>query len=78
MTQAIYAAVVIASLARICASLEPGWSEQLLHVAAFAWTAAFFGFAASFGPLLLGAQLCVPKIRFCNIGGEGRRESGVT
>jgi putative transposase len=22
--------------------------------------------------------LCVPKIRFCNIGGEGRRESGVT
>jgi general L-amino acid transport system substrate-binding protein len=22
--------------------------------------------------------LCVPKIRFCNIGGEGHRESGVT
>jgi hypothetical protein len=22
--------------------------------------------------------LCVPKIRFCNIGGEGRRELGVT
>ena len=22
--------------------------------------------------------LCVPKIRFCNIGGEGRRKSGVT
>jgi hypothetical protein len=25
----------------------------------------------------LGADLCVPKIRFCNIGGEGRRELGV-
>ena len=50
MTQAIYAAVVIAALARICASLEPAWSGQLLHVAAFAWAAAFFGFAASFGP----------------------------
>jgi hypothetical protein len=23
-------------------------------------------------------RLCVPKIRFCNIGGEGRRELGVT
>src|SRR5215203_4286558 len=23
------------------------------------------------------ASLCVPKIRFCNIGGEGRRELGV-
>ncbi len=22
--------------------------------------------------------LCVPKIKFCNIGGEGRREQGVT
>ncbi len=56
VTQAIYAAVVIASLARICASLEPAWSDQLLHVAAFAWAAAFLGFGASFGPLLLTAQ----------------------
>ena len=23
-------------------------------------------------------RLCVPKIRFCNIGGEDRRESGMT
>jgi len=27
-------------------------SEPLLHLAAFAWAAAFFGFAISFGPLL--------------------------
>jgi uncharacterized protein involved in response to NO len=56
MTQAIYAAVVIASFARICSSLEQAWSQSLLHIAAFAWVAAFFGFAASYGPLLIGAQ----------------------
>jgi uncharacterized protein involved in response to NO len=56
MTQAIYAAVVIASLARVCASLEPGWSDALLHVTALAWCAAFFGFALSFGPLLVGSR----------------------
>ena len=26
----------------------------------------------------LGFALCVPKIRFCNIGGAGHRELGVT
>ena len=56
VTQAIYAVVVIAALARICSSLEPAWSELLLHVSAFAWVAAFFGFAVSYGPLLIGAQ----------------------
>jgi uncharacterized protein involved in response to NO len=53
-TQAIYAAIVIAALARICAVIEPARSESLLHLAAFAWAAAFFGFAAAFGPLLAG------------------------
>ena len=56
VTQAVYAAVIIASLARICSSLEPNWKEFLLHVAAFAWVAAFFGFAVSYGPLLVGAR----------------------
>jgi len=56
MTQVIYAAVVIASLARICASLEPGWGDALLHVTAFAWCGAFFGFALSFGPMLAGGR----------------------
>jgi len=51
-TQAIYAAVIIAALSRICADIEPVYSEALLHVAAFAWAAAFIGFAISFGPLL--------------------------
>jgi uncharacterized protein involved in response to NO len=60
-TQAIYAAVIVAALSRICAVIEPAHSEPLLHLAALAWAAAFFGFAVSFGPLLAGA---------------GRRKSG--
>ncbi len=54
VTQAIYAAIVIAALARICSALEPAWSGLLLLIAAFAWAAAFLGFAGSFGPLLVG------------------------
>jgi uncharacterized protein involved in response to NO len=53
-TQAIYAAIIVAAVSRICAVLEPAHSEVLLHVAALAWVAAFFGFALSFGPLLAG------------------------
>jgi uncharacterized protein involved in response to NO len=53
-TQAIYAAIVIAALSRICAVLEPAHSEGLLYLAALAWVAAFFGFAVSYGPLLVG------------------------
>jgi uncharacterized protein involved in response to NO len=55
-TQAIYAAVIVAALARICAVLEPAHSFALLHVAAFSWIAAFFGFALFFGPLLVGSR----------------------
>ena len=56
MTQAIYAAVVAAALARVCASLEPGWSDALLHVTVLAWCIAFFGFALSYGPILIGRR----------------------
>lgn len=55
-TQAIYAAVVVAALARICAVLHPAASDVFLHVAAFGWAAAFFGFALAFGPLLVGSR----------------------
>ena len=55
-TQAIYAAIVIAALARISSSLQPGWSEWTLHIAAFAWAAAYLGFAAAYGPLLIRAK----------------------
>jgi uncharacterized protein involved in response to NO len=56
MTQAIYAAIVIAAFSRIGASLEPGWSEPLLDISAAAWAAAFFGFSGSFGPMLVRAR----------------------
>ena len=55
-TQIIYAAVVIAALARIGASVFPIWSEPLLELTVLAWCLAFFGFAASFGSLLLGKK----------------------
>jgi uncharacterized protein involved in response to NO len=51
-TQAIYAAIVIAALARICAALHPEWTMPLLQLAAVTWCLAFFGFAAAYGPTL--------------------------
>jgi uncharacterized protein involved in response to NO len=51
-TRLIYAAVFVAAIARICAALEPGWSDLLLHVAAFAWAGAFLGFTFVYGPML--------------------------
>ena len=55
-TQAIYAAIIVAALSRVCAVIDPAHSEPLLHLAAFTWAAAFFGFALAFGPLLAGAD----------------------
>ena len=55
-TQAIYLAIFVAAVARICAVLHPTASEVLLHIAGFAWVAAFFGFALAYGPLLLGSR----------------------
>jgi len=51
-TQAIYAAVIIAALARVCAVVEPQHMEVLLAVAGTAWAIAFLGFAVSYGPAL--------------------------
>jgi uncharacterized protein involved in response to NO len=64
VTQAIYLAIVIAALARICAVLHSAQSDILLHIAGFAWVIAFFGYALVFGPLLLGLRgrvLGLPK-----------------
>jgi len=55
-TQAIYAAIVVAALARVCAVLDGADSGMLLHIAAFAWVAAFAGFAVAYGPLLVGVR----------------------
>jgi uncharacterized protein involved in response to NO len=53
-TQGIYASIVVAAVARICAVLEPAHSVPLVYVAAFAWAAAFLGFAIGYGPALVG------------------------
>ena len=53
-TQAIYAAALVAVLARICAVIETAHSDALLHLAAAAWSVAFFGFSVTYGPALLG------------------------
>jgi uncharacterized protein involved in response to NO len=50
-TQLIYAAIIVAALARICAAIDPSHYGPLLHLAAFAWAAAFLGFSISFGRL---------------------------
>ncbi|WFU23789.1 NnrS family protein [Bradyrhizobium sp. CB1717] len=55
-TQAIYVAIVVAALARVCAVVVPAHGDVLLHVAAFGWVAAFLGFAIAFGPLLAGSR----------------------
>jgi uncharacterized protein involved in response to NO len=55
-TQGIYAAVVVAALTRICAALEPVHAQILLSVAGAAWSMAFLGFVAIYGPLLLFAR----------------------
>jgi uncharacterized protein involved in response to NO len=55
-TQLIYASVFVAAVARICAALEPRWGQPMLHVAAFAWAAAFLGFSIVYGPMLWRAR----------------------
>lgn len=50
--QTVYAVALTAALARICAVLHPAWSEGLLYLAAFAWAAAFLGFASLYAPIL--------------------------
>jgi uncharacterized protein involved in response to NO len=55
-TQAIYAAIIVAAVARICAVIHPTAGEALLHIAALAWVTAFLGFALVYGPLLLGLR----------------------
>jgi len=56
-TQVIYGAIIIAALSRVAAVLAPDYSEGLLHMAAFAWIVAFFGYALAYGPLLVGLKV---------------------
>jgi uncharacterized protein involved in response to NO len=51
-TLAIYAAVVLSALARICAALRPDEAMVLLAVSGALWVVAFAGFALAYGPML--------------------------
>jgi uncharacterized protein involved in response to NO len=51
-TQTIYAAIVVAAVARVCAALEPTYSMPVLTVSGIAWAGAFLGFALAYAPLL--------------------------
>lgn len=53
---AIFAAVMVAGLVRIVAAFVPA-STSLLHLSALLWSAAFLGFAAAFGAMLLSPRL---------------------
>jgi uncharacterized protein involved in response to NO len=55
-TQLLYAAVIVAALMRVCASIEPEHMTILLAGAGAGWAFAFLGFA-----LLYGRALCSPR-----------------
>ncbi|MHB2168694.1 NnrS family protein [Alsobacter sp. R-9] len=54
--QAVYAFVVGAAVARVCAVLHPAWAWGFLHMAAFAWACAFLGFAAAYWRVFTGPR----------------------
>lgn len=54
--QAVYAAALIAALARIGADLDVDAGGALLAIAGFAWSAAFLAFAFLYAPIL-----CLPR-----------------
>ena len=52
--QAVYALILVAAIARVGAALSTDWWFVGLHVAAFAWAAAFLGFALLYWRVLVG------------------------
>ncbi|HWP16911.1 MAG TPA: NnrS family protein [Xanthobacteraceae bacterium] len=57
VTQAIYAAVVLSALARICAALRPDEAVALLALSGALWLLAFAGFTLAYGPVLASRRL---------------------
>jgi uncharacterized protein involved in response to NO len=56
LTHTIYAAALLAAIARICAALEPRWFVPLLVFAGLAWTTAFWLFGLEYGPILFSSR----------------------
>jgi len=52
-TQLLYAAIIASAVLRILAALLPAASQPLLWAAGAAWIAAFWGFCAVYGPMLM-------------------------
>jgi uncharacterized protein involved in response to NO len=52
----VYAAVLLAALARVCAALAPG-EPVLIDVSAGLWAAAFLGYGALYGPMLVKPRM---------------------
>jgi len=59
-TRLIYVAVLLAALARVCAAFLPG-EPVLLDISAGLWAAAFLGFAAIYGPMVLRPRIAARK-----------------
>jgi uncharacterized protein involved in response to NO len=59
-TRLIYVAVLLAALARVCAAFLPG-EAVLLDISAGLWAAAFLGFAALYGPMVLRPRIAARK-----------------
>jgi uncharacterized protein involved in response to NO len=55
-TQGVYAAVIMAALARVCAALEPDHALPLLVFAGVSWSVAFLGFAAAYSAAFWSAR----------------------
>jgi uncharacterized protein involved in response to NO len=55
-THIVYASVIVAALARVCAVLEPDHTGLLLVVAGVAWATAFLGFAATYSVAFLSRR----------------------
>jgi uncharacterized protein involved in response to NO len=54
--QVVYALLLLAAVARICAALNPAAAAVLLHAAWLSWTVALAGFAASYWRVLTGPR----------------------
>jgi uncharacterized protein involved in response to NO len=63
LTQVIYAAAFLSALARIGAALEPRTFVGLLVLAGLAWMAAFWLFAAEYGPILFASRTSLKRDR---------------
>jgi uncharacterized protein involved in response to NO len=55
-TQVIYAAIVLAALARVVAPIVPEQATVLLMLVAVLWSAAFVGFGIVYGPIVLSQR----------------------